>query len=269
MVLLTSCVNLRHVGEFTESSIEGIEKFELLAPSFTQSCLDDCLQENIVSLKIHGTSCYCTADEKADSITQLIYDTTRAYFYGLGKISNNELTNYRTDELTQSLTSGNFGSLTLDETDVNAYSNISTVILRSFTDGYRRNQIKKYVSEANQPLQTLLHFLDLNLAGNLKGKLEVQKASLKNFYFDLVADENLSFYERTRFTQEYFERTAKLTAKQRELDSFSEVLHLISEGHNALYANVNQLSSDGVRAELATYGSQLRNALPSFNHPNY
>lgn len=261
-----SCVNLKHVAEFSETSIESIEKFKTLSYSFAKNCTDECLQKSIATLKIHNQTCVCTADKKADSITALIYNTTRGYFYGLTDISKNQLTNYNTDELTQTLATGEFGSLSLKEADVKAYSSISTIILRAFTDGYRRKKIKEYVTRANEPLQTLLHFLDLNLSGNLIGKLEVQKSSIKSFYFDMIANTDLSVFERTKFTEDYFEKIAALTAKQEELAIYSEVLKTIADGHNALNKNINKLTEDAIKGQLAIHGTQLKNLAHSFNN---
>lgn len=264
----TSCINLKHVGEFSESSIESIEKFETLLYNFEKSCTGTCLQKSMEELKIHGQDCVCTDDKKADSITALIYNTTRSYFYSLSDISKNELTDYKTDELTQALATGDYGTLSLNEADVKAYSGISTIILRAFTDGYRRKKIRDYVTRANEPLQTLLHFLDLNLSGNLVGKLEVQKNTIKSFYFDLIADTDLSLYERTKFTEDYFQRTAELTAMQEELKTYSTVLKTIAEGHAILHNNINKLTEEEIRGQLAIQSTQLKHLANSLNRKN-
>lgn len=219
ILLCISCVNLKHVGEFSETSIEGIEELEGISPSFSKICQQDCRQKNIRKLDIHNTDCDCAQDRKADSITRVIYDAARGYFYGLSDLSQNDLTHYKTDGLTQALATGDFGPVKLNEADVKAYSDISTLLLRAFTDGFRRKKIKEFVAQAHGPLLKLLHFLELNLAGNLNGKLEVQKSSLKNFYFDFTKDKQLSDYERTKFTEDYFLRISEIDAQQKELET--------------------------------------------------
>ncbi|HZJ21292.1 MAG TPA: hypothetical protein VFD35_13205 [Pricia sp.] len=262
-VLLGSCVNLKHVGKFSETSIEGIEKYETISPAFSKVCLQDCQQKQVRKLEIHNTDCDCAQNQKADSITQVIYNATRSYFYGLSDLSQNELTNYKTDDFTQALATGDFGPIKLNETDVKAYSDISTLLLRAFTDGFRRKKIKEYVAQAHGPLLKLLHFLELNLAGNLKGKLEVQKSSLKNFYFDFIKDKKLSDYERTKFTEDYFQRITEIDAQQKELETYTEILREIADGHTILYNNVSNMSAEEVRKELAGYGRQMNNTFSS------
>ncbi|MGB6153910.1 MAG: hypothetical protein WBG48_18140, partial [Pricia sp.] len=168
-LILGGCVNLKHVGEFSETTIDGIGQYESLSPSFSQVCLQDGRQESIRTFDIHSTDYDCVQNKKADSITQVIYKATRSYFYGLSDLSQNELTKYRTDDLTQALATGDFGPVKLNETDVKAYSDISTLLLRTFTDGFRRKKIKEYVTQAHGPLLKLLQFLEDNLEGNLSG----------------------------------------------------------------------------------------------------
>ncbi|MGB7395709.1 MAG: hypothetical protein WA913_15080 [Pricia sp.] len=256
-VLLGSCVNLRHVNEFSATSVESIGQYEKIPVNFSEICLQDCRQEHIRNYEIQTTDCDCTQNQKADSITRIMYEAARDYFQGLSEISQNELTEYRTDDFTQALTSGNFGPLKLNESDVKAYSDISTLLMRAFTDGFRRKKIKEYVAQAHGPLLKLLEFLELNLAGNLHGKLEVQKGSLKNFYFDFIKDKNLSDYERTKFAEDYFHKVSEIEAHQQELDAYAKVLGEIGDGHTALYNNVSNMTDDEVRRELGRYSNQL------------
>lgn len=261
ILLCTNCVNLKHIGEFSKTSIEGIEQFETVSPGFSKICRQDCQQKYIRKLDIHHTDCDCEENEKADSITRLIYNTTKDYFYGLSDLSNNELTSYKTNDFTQALATGNFGPVQLNESDVRAYSDISTLLLRAFTDSFRRKKIKEYVAQAHGPLLELLHFLELNLTGNLNGKLEVQKSVLKNFYFDFLKDKKLSDYERTKFAEDYFRSISEIAMQQEELDTYAQILRDIAQGHTILYNNVSHMADEEVRKELAGYGRQMGNTI--------
>jgi len=257
-LLLCSCVNLKHVTEFSKSAIESVETFEAISPSFYGVCLKDCRSKNIAALNIHKTDCDCSENEEADRITALFYHGLQGYFYALANISDNQLTNYQTDGLTSAISTGNFGSIQVSEADVRSYSNIITLVGRAFTDGYRRNKIKTYISKANEPVQDLLHFLNLNLAENLSGKLDVQKSSVKNFYFDLVRDKKRSIYERTKFAEDYFSRIEEIEQQQNELREYSKILKSIAEGHAKLYTDLEKLNDDELKVALAKYDSQLK-----------
>ncbi|MDT7829743.1 hypothetical protein RQM65_13800 [Pricia sp. S334] len=261
---LNSCVNLKHVNKFAQSSVEGIEQYDSLASSFTEICYQNCEQEHIRQFKIHDIECECGPDRRADSITRLIYTTTKDYFYGLSDLSQNELTKYQADDFTQTLATGNFGPLEMDEADVKAYSDISTLLLRATTDAFRRKKLKQYVTQAHGPLLKLLHFLELNLTGSLNGKLEVQKSELKDFYFDFIMDKQLSDYERIKFAEDYFRRTSEIEAQQETLSTYAEVLREMVEGHTILYSNIGNMTDDEVRKTLGRHGRKLHGKISSF-----
>lgn len=262
---ITGCTNLKQVAEFSLSSIEGIEKFDDISSSFSKICHEDCQQKNISKLKIHGTSCDCAADKKADSITRVIYHTVQNYFYSLNDISNGEIIQYQTKGLTGALSVGDFGPIQLKEKDVRAYSGVSSLILRAFTDGYRRKKIKQYIREGQPHLQVLLHFLNQNIEASLKGKLQVQKSSLKGYYFDLVADNNLSVYERTKFAENYFKRISGIEKRIQALDNYSKILETISTAHTALNANIDNLDTNEIGTLLKGYGQLLSDAAKSIS----
>jgi len=91
----------------------------------------------------------------------------------------------------------------------------------------------------------------------------VQKSSLKNFYFDFIKDKKLSAYERTKFAEDYFQRITEIDAQQNELETYTEILREIADGHTILYDNVSNMSAEEVRKELAGYGRQMNNTISS------
>jgi len=143
--ILSGCTNLQYVNNYSTSSLESIQKFEELNSSFNQSCLDKCEERKIEALTIAQEECSCKENEKADSITLLIYYAVRGYFDGLTNLSNGDLTNYQMDTLNNALTDGQFGDVKFDKTQVDACSNIVKIILKSGTDHYRGKKIKAYV----------------------------------------------------------------------------------------------------------------------------
>ena len=183
---LSSCVSLTHVHNYASSSLESVKKFEVINYSFEQACLENCQEKKITDFILSSQDCNCEAEERADSVTLLIYKAIRGYFDGLSNLSNNTLTNYKTNALSKSITELNVTSVQIDKDQAEAYSNISNILLRAFYDKYRKNKIREYLKAANEPILVLIKFLDFNLSANLTGKLNVQKAAVKDYYFDLT-----------------------------------------------------------------------------------
>jgi len=258
---ISSCVNLKHVNEFSVSSLASLSKFEEIDYSFKQNCLENCLDKKIDSLVIKQISCNCATDEKADSVTLIIYQALKGYFDGLTHLSNNELTTYKMDALNSSL----INEAGLDKTQVEACSNISKILLRAFADGYRQHKIKEYVVAANDPVRVLIHFLDFNLSFNLVGKLDVQKRRIGSYYFDLTKDSTISTIDKRKAVQEYYLQLDKIQVRQNELRTYSKALDKIAQGHQVLVDNIDKLSAKDIREQLTHYSSDIQNVVSEFN----
>jgi hypothetical protein len=262
---LSSCINLKYVNVFSSSSLQSIQKFEEINYSFKQNCLDNCLDKKINNLDLDVKDCDCGLNERADSVTLLIYNSIRGYFDGLTSLSDNDLTSCKMDALTKSLTEGDFGSIEIGKEQAVAFSKISKILLKAFTNDYRKKKIKEYVEEANEPLKVLISFLDFNLSGNLKGKLNVQKQRIEINYFDLTKDATLSTFEKRKAVEEYYSRLSAIEEKQTELVTYSKALKKIAEGHQKLADNIETFSKKEIKDLLTQYASDIQDILSEFN----
>jgi len=264
IIALSSCVNLKHVNEFSSTSLESIKYFEEFNYSFNQSCIDDCIRNNINNLELDAKKCDCKLEEVADSLTLKIYGSIYGYFDGLSKLSDNELTSYKTEDLETALTEGDFGSITIDEKHVESYSKISKIFTRAITDTYRKNKIKEYVKDANEPVKELISFLNFNISSNLNGKLDVKKGRVKSDYFDLIKNNSLSTIEKRNSVREYYSKIAEIESLQKKFNIFSKSLLKISDGHQKLYDDIDKLTVTEVRQALFQYASEIKSIISEF-----
>lgn len=261
---LSSCLNLKYVNNFSSESLKSIQKFETIGYSFKQCCLDNCMNKKINNLDLNAEDCDCKLDEKADSVTLILYNAVKGYFDGLNNLSDNELTKYKMDGLTKALNEGNFGSVKIEKKQVDAYSNISKVLLRAFTDEYRKHKIRGYVTEANEPVKVLIACLDLNLSGNLSGKLNLQKQRIQSSYFDLTKDSSLSPFEKRMVVKDYYQQLAEIEARQNELHTYSKALKIIAEGHQKLAASIDKVRNAELKGLLFEYACDIRDVGTEF-----
>jgi hypothetical protein len=262
---LSSCVNLKHVSNFSNASLTSIEKFEDINYSFEQSCIDNCLDKKINDQVLDLKNCDCQTNRMADSATLVIYNSLRAYLDGLLKLSNNELTTYKMDAMNKALKEGDFGPIKIEKDQADAYSKISKTVLKAFTDGYRKKKIKDYVKEANEPFKVLIYFLDFNLSSNLFGKLNVKKKRLESTYFDLSKDETLSNYEKRKVVEEYYQRISEIDYQQDELRIYSKSLQKVAAGHQKLLDNIETLSTTKIKEELTQFSSDIKDIVSEYN----
>ena len=264
-LFLSSCVNLKPINDFPASSLKSIKIFEDIKYGFNQNCLDNCQFKKIIDLDLNANNCDCVLNEKADSVTFLIYTTVHGYLDGLSNLSKNNLTGYKTDALTKALKEDNFGSIKIDKVQGEAYNKISNILLKAFTDGYRKRKIKTYVKEANEPLKVLLTYLNFNLSENLAGKLNVQKQRIKSYYFDLTNDKTLSAYEKTKAVEEYYHKLSQIETKQNELVLYSKLLTKIGNGHQKLVENIESSNKKEAGKLLIQYAGDLQDIISAFN----
>lgn len=262
---LQSCVNLKYVNNFASSSLKSVKNFEEIDYSFKQNCLDNCQLKKINDLALNSQDCDCKANEKADSVTFLIYNAVKGYLDGLTNLSGNNLTNYKMDILTRSLSEGDLKSIKIEKKHIEAYSSISNILLDAFTNRYRKNKIKGYLKTGNEPFKTLINFLEFNLSANLTGKLNVQKQEIKDYYFDLTKDNTLSTFEKRKAAEEYYQRSDKIEARQRALTTYSKELKKIAGGHQKLVDNIEKLNKDEIKEQLMQYASDIQDLVSEFN----
>lgn len=252
-----ACVDLKHVSGFSETSIASLQSYENLPKTYALICRQDCERKHIANYKIYKASCNCENDQKADSITQIIYRTTVNYLNGLQLISDPNLSKLQTSALSQSLSAGTFGSITIGPEEVEAYSKLSTLLLRSYSSINQRTKLKTYILDGNDSFKKILEYLKLSVSGNLYGKIEVQKQHLVNFYFDFLRDKNLSDFEKVKFSEDYFNQRNLLESEQETLLAFGKIIDEILEGHAYLVDHVENLEDKEARTKLALLSKRM------------
>jgi hypothetical protein len=266
IIILSGCVNLKYVNDFSNASQKGLRQFEEINYSFKQNCLDTCYDYNINNLNLIPKACECKLSEEADSVTLLIYHAALGYIDGLTSLSNKDLTSYKMDAMTKALTEGKFGTLTIDKKQADAYKSIANLLLKAFTDKYRNKKIKEYVKEANEPFKVLISSLDFNLSENLSGVLEAYEEGIRNdFNTWAKKDLTLSNFEKRKVAEEYYQQLDKIETRQKELLTYSKTLKKIAGGHQKLADNVDKLSKDEIKAQLFQYASDIKDIISEFN----
>lgn len=264
LLVISSCTNLRHVSDFSGSAKKGLASFESLGYGFEKSCLDKCFEQSIQKLELNPT-CPCQQEAKADSATMVIYQALAAYLDGLNRLSANETARYNTKALTDQVASGSFGGITFSPEQATAYINIGNIIGNAVSNGYRKNNIRQYVQEADPSFQELIRFLEFTLSRNLKGILRNQTNMSQVTYFQLYRDPSLSAFEKRQVAREYFSRKQTLEQYGKEIDLYTQMLTKISAGHRELAENIDQWSLADVKSQLSALAGDLEQLYGYYN----
>jgi hypothetical protein len=267
IIILSGCVNLKYVNDFSTASQKGLKQFEEINYSFKQFCLDTCYDYNLRELNLIPKDCECQLSEQADSVTLLIYHAAIGYIDGLTSLSNKDLTSYKMDAMTKALTAGKFGTITIDKKQADAYKSIADLLLKAFTDKYRNRKLKEYVKEANEPFKVLISSLDFNLSENLSGILNAYEEGIRNDFFTWTKkDSTLSNFEKRIVTKEYYQHLENIEARHKEILTYSRTLKKIRDGHQKLADNVDKLSNDEIKRQLFQYASDIKDIISEFDN---
>lgn len=263
--LLTSCVNLKKVNDYSTNSTRNLNKFEELGYTFVKACNEVCELEQLNKNQLRRAECDCRNEQGADSVTFAIYTAVKGYFEGITKLSDNELTDYKFDALTKSLKEGDFGGVTISKDHVDSYAKISSILTRAVTDEFRKRKLSTYIGEGNDAIKVLLNKLEFNLVSNLSKRLESRKQMLESYYFDLANDANASAYEKKKIIEEYSEALADLRARKEKIAVFGKGLSAIAAGHQKLFENRNKLDAKSIKELLTRYTSDIQDVVDEFN----
>lgn len=255
ILFCTGCTSLKVVHGYSETSFKTLQEFEKIDYGFLISCNTKCKIEQLEKQQLFKEACDCTSNITADSVTLILYNTINGYFNVLTKLSDNTLTDYKFN--TKVLTQGSFGDVVINKQDVEAHTTISTILLKAFTDTYRKKKISGYIGEANAPLQTLIATFNFTLEANLSKKLYIEKQRYQNYYFDLFHASNISAYEKSKIIETYDLTITQIAKRKNELALFGKGLRKIAAGHQKLFDNRNKLTATNLKQSLAEYGVQL------------
>lgn len=265
-----SCVNLKTVQGFSNTSSTGLQQFEEIHYTFLDHCQDRCFEIAVHEFQLERElECECGDFISADSVTQVIYSTINGYLLGLGELAQNNLTTYRTNDLTGALTAQQLGPVSIDESVVGAFSALSNTLLRSTTDFYRRRKIASYIEQANDPLQVLLKKFEQIVQANLKGELQFKKERLYGNFIELKLNNTLeSDFEKRKAGEDYYNALLEINRLEKMIDIYAKSLHEIADGHQVLYDKRDKLSLKDLAVDLMDYSSEIQVLYTEFNKLN-
>lgn len=254
-----ACTNLKEIHFFSAEAVKGMQQYESLGFGFETQCHEVCLFEAIDNFEIQrDPGCDCLDHGMADSVTLHLYNALHAYWDGLFRLSNNQLTQYDLSATSEAVQTGTFGDISVTSEHVDAYRKIAEVLFRAGTEGAKRKKIKLYLLEANDDVQVLTEKMAFILESNLAGLLELEKERWYSYYSELSFSPSLSEYEKGMAAKAYYELIKDLDQRQKRLRLLATTFRKVAEGHQQLSAKSQQLSGKDLRDWANYYAAELK-----------
>lgn len=255
--ILSGCGSLKSIHGYTTAAVDGVSDFYEVDYDFEQSCLDRCRLTYIRDLSIQrDTACDCTLYQRADSVTQLIYNAVASYLTAMDALSSKDLTTYNLDALQTAVGYGDFAALHLTDVQANAYTALSRLLL-STTDLYQMKKLRQFIIKANPPLQILIQKLQFILQQNLQSELNFKKESLYAYDKEMSMDSTLSLYEKSKLVKDYYDQLSGIRLKQKRIDMLVQILVQVASGHQYIYDHVHDLSRKKIKSAVHQYAINI------------
>ncbi len=261
--LLIGCVSFRNVNRYANASLVGLQKFDELGTSFKQFCLENCLSDAIQTFDLENNICPCSSSEKADQAMVLTYHTLKNYLAGLAKLSANSLKNIDFIPFANLINDSILISLSSDQ--MKAYSAITQTFSNAITQKYRKQKLRVYLQNGQEPFKQLVEFLDFSLSQNLKETLEVEKLNRKIETFNLLKDPTLSTWDRQEAVSNYYAKVRELEFLEKRLIAYSRILRHLVVGHQQLFGSFDSTDLNRLKEVLPQAIHALEDLIIQYN----
>jgi hypothetical protein len=263
LILAFSCTSLKHVNDFSSASEKSLASYSDLPYSYTQRCLDKCMQDQELEILKRETTfnpndtltCDCTKNKSKDADAAKAYTILILYFTGLEKLSDGGQFIYKSDDLVNAMTKIKAIN---DPNIAEPVSSIADVVFNMATTVYREHALEQILNKAKDPVG---HLLDDLIENNII--LDKEYQGYYSTFLRIMATKYASsthvdsVIQMNDFISNTTERD-KMKAVHEKLMGFNDLLRKIKAGHDKLADERMKLKDKDLITYLYTQASQLR-----------
>lgn len=262
LLLLTSCLNLQVVHQFSEEALESTAEFEQIDLTFQQLCEKKMMMEAVQTGAIkRNYRKGCPLQMLADSAVLKMQHALVDYLNGLYLLTSNQRISYALDPISQALQENTL--INLKEEELGAYQKMIELITQASTEAYRKRKTTQYVTQAREPLNTMIDKLVFIMHESLREAAEQQREMLYLQTKEL-ADSAHSFLEKRNLIHAYASELDYYEQQLQLLDTYVAVLRTIKDGHQELYEKRDHLDKDDALETLMHYTGEIRQLQSKF-----
>lgn len=262
LLLLTSCLNLQVVHQFSEEALESTAEFEQINLNFQQLCEKKKVMEAVQAGSIQrnyreGCQLQILADSAVLKMQHAIID----YLHGLYLLTSDQRVSYSLDPVSQALQGHSW--LNLQEKELSSYQKIIELVAQASTEGFRKRKTTDYVTQAQEPLNILIDKLIFVMNEPLReGALQQQE--MLYLHTRELADSAHSFLEKGNLIQAHAKELDYYGQQLNLMDTYVAILHTVKKGHQQLYEKRHHLDKDDTLEALVHYISEIQQLQSKF-----
>ena len=254
LLCATGCANLAAIREFAGVSAESAAYTRLVGEYVESPTRQKRYQPASEHPRLDRMASERTAQKEA---LLLRHRLLSEYMEALGQLAADEAVVY--DEEVNALGRAATEAKFLDAGEADAFSAVTRVLLKAVADGWRRRQLSQLIEGANAPFQTVATSLRTIVIQGFGGDAQIERIAIDKFYGSVIAESrDKAGITALREWQEV--RIAGVSARDRAIAAYGEVLDRVARGHQRLYDGRNDLSAKALVADIKGYSRDLRRA---------
>ncbi len=205
------------------------------------------------------------AQDRATQKTDLLLRQSliETYMKSLGRLAADEVVD-NTEELAQLSTTLESQTPTSPQ-EAEAFKKIAGIVTTVAVKRWRQDQLQDLIKQANAPIQQLLESLHRIVSDGFGGDLQTEEAAIQNYYMTLTMESQdpagkaaLAEWKELRMSQVH--------KRSEAVQIYGTVLDRISEGHQRLFDQRQNLTKKEVLHQVGNSVKDLRSLLKTFKN---
>ncbi len=253
--LTQGCVNLKAIQDFANISAESAEYTALV-----DNYVDFPHRQKRYQPEDRHAQLEAMAQERLTQKTELLFrhDVIEEYMEALGKLAADEIVD-QSEELSQ-LTTKLQSEAGTSPAETEAFGKIAGVLTNAIGDKWRKRQIQELIERSNGPLQTILKSLQQIVNDGFGGDDHNEQFAMQSYYRTKITQSNDP--AGIAALMEWQEsREESLAAHTQAIQAYSALLEKISEGHQKLYDERNDLAKAELLQQIKKTAKELKDLL--------
>ncbi|MEX2492230.1 MAG: hypothetical protein WD425_10765 [Nitrospirales bacterium] len=253
--LTQGCVDLKAIQDFANISAESAEYTALV-----DNYVDFPTRQKRYQPEDRHAPLEAMEQERLTRKTALLlrHHVIEEYMEALGRLAADEIVD-QSQELSQ-LTTKLQNQAGTSQAETEAFGKIAGVLTNAIGDKWRKRQIQELIERSNGPLQTIVKSLKQIVVDGFGGDDQNEQFAIQSYYRTKIAQSNdpagiaalMEWQER---------REENLAAHTQAIQSYSAILEKISEGHQKLYDERNDLAKAQLIQQIKKSAKDLKDML--------
>lgn len=255
--LTQGCVDLKAVQDFANISAESAEYTTLV-----DNYVDFPNRQKRYQSEDRHAQLEAMAQERLSQKIELLlrHHVIEEYMEALGKLAADEIVD-QSEELSQ-LTTKLQSQAGTSQAETEAFGKIAGVLTNAISNQWRKRQIQELIERSNGPLQIILKSLKQIVVEGFGGDDQNEQFAIQSYYRTKIAQSNDP--AGIAALREWQERREKnLADHTQSIQAYSAILGKISEGHQKLYDERNDLAKAQLIKQIKKSVKELKDILDS------